>query len=166
MMPWEVLGGLDAILHVIFAFIAMIIIYPSWKEKIPHLLAFAIIMEFVIDGAHLVNKSITHNIFFFVEVPLFMLFAGYLFRDRKMGTFSLLLLANNLTHMFMDLFYEGDAMQIYYPFWNTWYSVPSQYLGAAWGTTMLLIFIIPMAIFTRERWKRPTPPPTLPPYPT
>ncbi len=165
MITLGVLGVLDAILHVLLATLAMIIVYPLWKNKIPQLLLFAIIMEFIIDGAHLVNKSITHNIFFFLETPLFIFLTGYIFKDFKLETFSTLLLANNLSHMLMDLFYEGDSMQIYYPICSTWYSVPHPYLGVFWGTAILLLLLLPMAVFTREFTRKPTQPLTPPPYP-
>ncbi len=158
-------GWMDAILHVIFATLAMIIVYPRWSEKFWNILGFSIIMELITDGAHLITKSITHNIFFFVELPLAILLVGYIYSNRKLENFSILMLATNLTHMTMDLFWEGDKMQIYYPISSTWYSVPINYAGFMHGALVLLILLLPLAIGERGLWRKPTQPPTFPPYP-
>ena len=166
MMSWELVGGLDAILHVLFAILALLIVYPNWKRNLHWIIIFAVLMEIITDGSHIVNKSITHNIFFFIEAPLFILFAGYVLKDSRLGQISMLLLSTNLTHLLMDLFYEGDSIQMYYPVLSTWYSVPPSYAGFQVGFPILLILLFPIAIASRNMGVDSTPPPVPPPYPT
>jgi len=157
-------GILDAILHIIFATIAMMLIYPRWKNHIKELVILAVIMEFVIDGAHLFNKNITHNIFFLIEFPLIVIFAGYITREQKILTGGLLIFANTWTHLIMDMFFEGDALALYYPIYSTEYSAyPAGFLH---GLVVWLLIVMPIAIILRLRERRTIPPLSLPPYPS
>ncbi len=157
-------GILDAILHIIFATIAIMLIYPRWKNHIKELVILAVVMEFVIDGAHLVNKNITHNIFFLVEFPLIAIFAGYITKERKILTGALLILANTWTHLIMDLFYEGDTLALYYPIYSTEYSAhPAGFLH---GMIIWLLILMPIAILLRFKERKTIQPLSLPPYPS
>ena len=148
MMNWIVDDGLHALFHVLFSMLALIIIYPR-RDKILHLFIFSIVMELVIDGAHFVNMAYTHNIFFLLEFPLALLFYAYVMRDGGVATFSVLLLANNFTHMFVDLVIEGGALPLYYPIMQVKYVAdvaPSQIPNelAIW-----LLLILFMALYLR-----------------
>ncbi len=163
MMPWEVMGGLDAVLHVLFASIAMIVIFPR-RNRVPYIIAMAVIMEIVIDGAHAFNKAYTHNVFFLFEVPLLLLFAGYVLRDSRIAITSVLLFANNFTHLVMDLFYEGDSIPLYYPFISGEFELGASQAGFPRGVVVWLMVILLLAILSRmagfTRFRSP------PPYPS
>ena len=164
MIPVGIAGILDVALHIIFASIAMIILVWGREENFDPLkiIAFAFLMEIVIDGAHLVNKDYTHNIFFLLELPLLFLFIGFMDGNAKLEKFSLLLLANNWTHLVMDLFYEGDALHLYYPVSN----ITVDACGAGFVPGLLLWILLLLPIWLSARKLDITQPLSPPPYPT
>ncbi len=141
-------GLLDAVLHVLFAAIAMLILFP--RRNSPWvILAVSVIMEVLTDGAHIVNKDITHNIFFFLEVPLMLMFVGYLINKPSLEGISLLMLAANITHFLMDAAMEGDALALYYPLMSGTYTWDFTLFGspilagfAVWLSIMLVMKLV------------------------
>ncbi len=157
-------GLLDGILHVLFAIIATIIIYPYWKEHKEKIVLAAVIMELIIDGAHLVNKNYTHNLFFLIEMPLAIVFAGIMIKSRNLIDTGVIILASTWTHLIMDLYYEGDTLALYYPVYATEFS--ANHAGFIYGLAIWLIVLIPIAIAMRVWTKHAIPPLSLPPYPS
>ncbi len=146
-------GLLDAVMHVLFAAIAMVLLIPRTARNDANLfwkiLLISIIMEVITDGAHVVNKNITHNIFFFVEVPLMIMLTGYLTDKKYLGGMAILMLAANMTHLLMDATMEGDALALYYPLYSTTYTWSFTVAGSTevagfivWIITMLMMRVV------------------------
>ena len=148
MMVITLPGVLDAILHILFAVVGMLLIHRVASD-IPWVFIIAIVMELVIDGAHLVNKAITHNIFFLIQMPFLMLFSGYVLSSNRLQRLSLLILVNNFTHLIMDLFYEGDSLPLYFPVNSLTVSVPPYDAGFATGMGIWMAVVAVLALFLK-----------------
>ncbi len=131
--------------HILLGFLAGIIILPKRRGKIYGALILSIIMEAITDGAHLVNKDITHNMIFFLQIPLALILFEYIFdaKGRHMPLF-LTILGINLTHFFSDAVLEGDNLAIFYPLTPQWYTFRTTVYGI---NATLLSSIVLFAIF-------------------
>ncbi len=131
--------------HILLGFLAGIIILPKRRGKIYGALILSIIMEAITDGAHLVNKDITHNMIFFLQIPLALILFEYIFdaKGRHMPLF-LTILGINLTHFFSDAVLEGDSLAIFYPLTPQWYTFRTTVYGI---NATLLSAIALFAIF-------------------
>ncbi len=131
--------------HILLGFLAGIIILPKRRGKIYGALILSIIMEAITDGAHLVNKDITHNMIFFLQIPLALILFEYIFdaKGRHMPLF-LTILGINLTHFFSDAVLEGDDLAIFYPLTPQWYTFRTTVYGI---NATLLSAIALFAIF-------------------
>ncbi|NPA75058.1 MAG: hypothetical protein GXO25_03120 [Euryarchaeota archaeon] len=150
-------GLLDAIMHVVLAAIAMTILFH--KKTSPFtILLISIIMEVITDGAHIVNKNYTHNIFFFIELPLMIMLAGYITNKGWLESISLLMLAANITHLIMDAAIEGGTLALYYPVYSGVYSWDFTVLGSKilGGLTAWIGIIMAMKL-TMIAFKNSTP---------
>ena len=130
MITLTVPGLLDAVMHILLATLAMAFLFHG-KNSIYKLFILSVILEFVTDRAHLVNKNITHNIFFFVEIPLLLLLVGYFTNKKGLEGFSLLILATNITHLIMDTAMEGGSVALYYPAYSGTYTWGISVMGSA-----------------------------------
>ncbi len=160
----------NAMFQIILGIVGGIIVIPHIRKKLPMILLFALIMEIVIDGAHLANKDITHNLFFMLQLPLIFFFFGYTFNNRKLSTLSVLFLANSFAHMISDTAFEGGTITPLYPFSSQTYgwNFSLSFLGLHGAA--LAIFIMLSVWFTLrivEMWMEreeklilfPSPPP-------
>ncbi len=130
---------INAIVQVLLAMLAMIIINPDIKHPFRTIFVLSIITEFVMDGFDFVNKSITHNVFFVIYLPLAIFFAGYVYRIKKLQIYSLLLLAAFLTYFTMDAAVEHDWLTI-------WYPVSTQYYAWSGGTTLGIMILFAVVL--------------------
>ncbi len=130
--------------HIFLGFLAGIIILPKRRGKIYFALLMGILMEAITDGAHLLNKDLTHNLLFFWQIPLTLILLDYIFDNRKrfMPLF-LTIFGINLTHFFSDAVLEGDSLAIFYPITPQWYAFKISVYGIN-GTTFstIALFII------------------------
>jgi len=106
----------EVLFQICIAFIGGILVFPHIKHKYLVIFTIAVLAEVIVDGFHLINKDITHNIFFLLEGPLVLFLIGYMFeKDPKIQRFSLILLVMFSFFLFQDTAIEGDALMIQYP---------------------------------------------------
>lgn len=135
---------INAIFQILLGIVGGVFIFPNARKRIHIILLAAIIMEIVIDGAHLINKNITHNLFFMLQLPLILFFFGYTFKYKRIINVSLLFLANSMAHFISDTALEGGTIEPLYPFssqiygWN--YSL--NFLGLHGASLGLFILIM------------------------
>ncbi len=137
----------NIIWHIFLGFLAGILLLPKGRGKFVRALVLAIIMEAITDGAHLVNKDITHNLIFFWQVPLALILLDYIYDTRKRFMPLLLTVFGiNMTHLYSDAILEGDKLAIFYPLSSQWYIYRATIFGmnaAVFGT---IIFLATMAV--------------------
>jgi len=153
---------IDAVLQISIAFIGGILIFPHIKHKYVVIFITAILAELLIDGFHLIDKAITHNIFFLLEGPLILFLIGYMFeKETKIQRFSLVLLVMFSFFLFMDTAIEGDVLMLQYPISTQtfiWNSEMSVNLGAitlnsqAIAMTLWLLIVGACNIFEKVLW--------------
>ena len=164
----------NALFHIILGILAGIIIFPNFKKKIHIILLTAVVMEFITDGAHLINGNLTHNLIFMMQLPLLILFLGYTFNKRGLVHISFLMLGNSISHMFSDTVWEGGTITPLYPFtsqtygWNYSLSIGG-ISGASLAFFILLALLFTMRIaeeIMEKRERKIIRSPGLPPAPT
>ncbi len=120
----------NIIWHILLGFLAGIIILPKGRGKYVSALFIAIIMEAITDGAHLINKDLTHNLIFFWQIPLALILVDYIYdTSRKFMPLLLTIFGINLFHLFSDAVLEGDNLAIFYPISSQWYVYKAAILG-------------------------------------
>ena len=135
---------LNAIFQILLGIIGGVVIFPNARKRIHIIILAAIIMEIVIDGAHLINKNITHNLFFMLQLPLILFFFGYTFNYKRIINVSFLFLANSISHFISDTAFENSVIVPLYPFssqiyrWN--YSL--NFLGLHGAPLALFILLM------------------------
>ena len=137
--------------HILLGIMVGIIIFPN-RKKIPTILLWAVLFEGIIDGAHLINPAITHNLFFMLQLPLFIFFIGYAFlNSRRWMNFALLFLANTFSHLISDSAFEGGSLYILYPFSSQAYTWNGSLgfagiRGALFGVTVLAMVLLVLKV--------------------
>ncbi len=133
--------------HILLGVLTGVIIFSN-RKNILTILFWSIAFEFIIDGAHLINPAITHNLFFMLQLPLFIFFIGYVFfNSAKWMNFALLFLANTFSHLVSDSAFEGGSLYILYPFstqaytWNSTLGFAGIH-GALFGVTVLAMVLL------------------------
>lgn len=124
--------------QVLLGILGGIIVFPRIRKRWLIILLSALIMEVVIDSAHLINKDLTHNFFFTLQLPLIFFFFGYVFYNKKLMRGSIIFLLNSFAHMISDTAFEGGTITPLYPFssqtygWNeglSFLGIHGAYLG-------------------------------------
>jgi len=140
--------------HILLGFLAGMLLLPKRRGKLFSALILAIIMEAITDGAHLVNKDITHNLLFFWQIPLALILIDYIYDTRNRFTHILLTIFGiNMTHLYSDAILEGDSLSIFYPMSSQWYIYKSTILGmngAIFGTVVFLATMAVLYIVSRK----------------
>jgi hypothetical protein len=137
----------NIIWHIVLGFLVGILILPKRRGKLARALLLAIIMEAITDGAHLVNKDITHNIIFFWQIPLALILIDYIYDENKrFAPLFLSIFGINMTHIFSDGVLEGDQLAIFYPLSTQWYAFKSTIFGIDARIIATVVFLATMAI--------------------
>ncbi len=143
--------------HIFLGFLAGILLLPKRRGKLISALLLGIIMEAITDGAHLVNKDITHNLIFFWQVPLALILIDYIYDTRKRFMPLLLTIFGiNMTHIFSDAILEKDELAIFYPLTSQWYTYRSVVFGMnatilgtlLFFTTMLTLYLVSRKLYS------------------
>ncbi len=137
----------DTIFQISLAALATILIFPHIKNKIKVAFILAIITDLIVDGSHIVNKSITHNLLFLIDVPLVIFLFGYIFRLDKISQLSILIFGNFFTYFIADAAIEHDSLQILYPYSNQQFIWNNSIVVFGESGALLGIFIWLLAIF-------------------
>ena len=133
--------------HILLGFLAGILLLPKRRGKFVSALILAIIMEAITDGAHLVNKDITHNLIFFWQFPLALILIDYIYDSRKRFMPLLLTIFGiNMTHIYSDAILEGDNLAIFYPISSQWYAYRTTIFGMNAAILGTIIFLATMAV--------------------
>ncbi|EDY35141.1 hypothetical protein ABOONEI_2683 [Aciduliprofundum boonei T469] len=133
--------------HIFLGFLAGILLLPKRRGKFVSALILAIIMEAITDGAHLVNKDITHNLIFFWQLPLALILIDYIYDSRKRFMPLLLTIFGiNMTHIYSDAILEGDNLAIFYPISSQWYAYRTTIFGMNAAILGTIIFLATMAV--------------------
>ncbi len=133
----------NVIWHILLGLFVAIFMLRGVKNRWLLTLILPLLMEFMIDGAHLVNKNLTHNFLVLWQIPLLMILLDYMYdENRKYMPVFLTIFGISLTHMFSDSVLEGDALSIFYPFTTQTYAYRTTIAGinaVYLGTILLLL---------------------------
>ena len=160
-MNWNIIFNnpiADSLFQISLAALATILIFPHIKNKIKVAFILAIITDIIVDGSHVINKSITHNLLFLIDIPLVMLLFGYTFRLDKISRLSILIFGNFFTYFIADAAIEHDTLQILYPFsnqhfvWNNTIVIFGE-KGAFLGIFLWLLTIFTLNIVEKMMWR-------------
>ncbi len=136
--------------HILLGFLAGMLLLPKGRSKRDKILAafmLGFIMEAITDGAHLVNKDITHNLIFFWQLPLTLILIDYIYDSRKrFMPFLLTIFGINMTHIYSDAILEGDKLAIFYPLSSQWYAYRTTIFGMNATILGTIIFLATMAV--------------------
>ncbi len=127
-------GITDGIIHILVGIIVGIL---ATKFKFKNIIFLSVISEIIIDSSHLINKAITHNIFFLLEFPLFMILFAYVFNIKRFRDVSMGIQSIFLSHFILDTIGEGDNIMLFYPFSSQLYM---------WNGQHSFLIIIPLLI--------------------
>ncbi len=137
----------NVVWHVFLGIMASIFLLRGMKNRWMLTLILPILMEILIDGAHLVNKDLTHNLLVLWQIPLVLILLDYMYdENRKYTPIFLTIFGIALTHLFSDAVLEGDDLTIFYPFTAQTYIFRSSLMGinAAYMGALLLILSLTM----------------------
>jgi len=146
--------------HILLGFLAGMLLLPKGRSKRDKILAAFIlgfIMEAITDGAHLVNKDITHNLIFFWQIPLALILIDYIYDSRRRFMPLLLTIFGiNMTHIFSDAILEKDELAIFYPLTSQWYTYRSVVFGInatilgtlLFFTIMLMLYLVSRKLYS------------------
>ncbi len=95
------------------------------------------ISEIIIDSSHIVNKAITHNVFFLLEFPLMMILFVYLFNIKRFRNIGIGIQSIFLSHFMLDTMVEGDSIMLFYPLSSQLY---------VWNAQPSFLIIIPLLL--------------------
>ena len=140
-MNYLSMGGVEnAIVQIILNYLAIIIV--SQSKKWFKLLILAAFFEIIIDAPAMIDKGITHNMFFVLSLPLIILLLGFIYEERKLMSFSLLFLASAVTDVIlMDGIVEHDYMRILYPL-TGYYASNLSITPEVFAFWMIFLFIL------------------------
>jgi len=146
--------------HILLGFLAGMLLLPKGRSKRDKILAAFIlgfIMEAITDGAHIVNKDITHNLIFFWQIPLALILIDYIYDSRRRFMPLLLTIFGiNMTHIFSDAILEKDELAIFYPLTSQWYTYRSVVFGInatilgtlLFFTIMLMLYLVSRKLYS------------------
>ncbi len=143
----------NVIWHIFLGSLVAIIMLRGVRNRLILTLTIPVFMELLIDGAHFVNKNLTHNILVLWQIPLLMILLDYMYdENRKYMPVFLTIFGISLTHMFSDAVLEGDTLSIFYPFTAQTYAYKSTIAGmnaAYLGTILLLSTLLILYLSSR-----------------
>jgi|GEM_PF-5450052 len=135
----------NVIWHIFLGLMVTLFILRKVKNRWILTLTLPILMEFLIDGAHIINKNITHNFLVLWQIPLALILLDYMYDEsRKYTPIFLSIFGISLTHMFSDAVLEGDPLAIFYPITTQTYAYKTTIAGvnAAFIATVLLLITL------------------------
>jgi len=121
----------NIIWHILLGLIVSLFILQGFKRRWFFTLLLPLLMEVLIDGAHFLNKNLTHNFLVLWQIPLVLILLDYMYdENRKYMPLFLSVFGISLTHMFSDAVLEGDSLAIFYPFTTQTYVYKATLAGA------------------------------------
>ncbi|OYT60667.1 hypothetical protein B6U71_00435 [Euryarchaeota archaeon ex4484_178] len=131
--------------HLILGIIVSIFILHRMRNGWLIAITLPLFMELIIDGFHLINKNLTHNLIVLWQIPLILLLLDYMYdENRKYTHIFLSIFGISLTHLFSDAVLEGDSVSIFYPFTAQTYAYRTSVAGinaALLGALLLFLSI-------------------------
>ena len=124
-------------------------LFSRWKQHVIKAFLFVIAINIFVDGAHLINKDLTHNIFVLVEAPIAMYLVGYVIDSERVKILSASILVVSSFLFIMDSVLEGDGLAVYYPVSTVRYTFFSTSPRAEAG--MLFLWLITSISFSDFR---------------